>query len=72
MQPDRYERLLSGAYEVVQTVTVPVQAAFLRMAVRDTANNGMGSIEIPLPLAVASPDVAGAAPAAQSAQSKKP
>jgi VWFA-related protein len=62
MPPERYERLLKGAYQVVQTVALPVQAAFLRVAVRDVGSNQMGSIEIQLPLAPAPPVAAGAAP----------
>ncbi len=62
----RYERLLKSAYTVVQTVAVPVQAAFLRMAVRDLGNNQMGSIEIQLPLSAAPSVADGAASAAHT------
>jgi len=61
MPPERYERLLKGAYQVLQTVAVPEQAAFLRLAIRDSDANHMGSLEVRLPLAAV------AAPAQQSA-----
>jgi VWFA-related protein len=69
--PDRYERLLHGDYQVAQTVAVPAQAAFLRLAVRDSNVNHMGSIEIQLPLA-AVPVAAAAGGAAPAAPSTKP
>ncbi len=72
MPPERYERLLNSSYQLVQTVSIPVQAASLRMAVRDAASNQMGSIEIPLPLSPAQPIVTGAASAVQTARPKKP
>lgn len=72
MPPERYERLLKSAYQVVQTVAVPVQTAFLRMAVRDVGNNQMGSIEIQLPLAPAPPLAAGSTPVAQTPPPKQP
>ncbi len=59
--PERYERLLKSGYTVVQTAAVPVQAAFLRMAVRDLGNNQMGTIEIQLPLSATQSVAAGAA-----------
>ena len=48
--PDRYARSQSDGYQVVQTVAVPVQAASLRLGIRDAATNHMGSIEVHLPL----------------------
>lgn len=71
MPPERYERLLKSAYQVVQTVAVPAHAAFLRMAVRDMGSNQMGSIEIQLPLAPAQPLPTGATPAVQTPQPKQ-
>jgi hypothetical protein len=49
--PDRYDRLLNSGYQVVQTVAVPMQAASLRLAVRDASTNHMGSLEVRLPIA---------------------
>jgi VWFA-related protein len=53
--PGRYERLRAGGYEVVQTVAVPLRAAYLRLAVRDISTGHMGSLELRLPLAAAMP-----------------
>jgi hypothetical protein len=71
MPPERYERLLKGAYQVLQTVAVPTQAEYLRLAVRDSNANHMGSIEVQLPLA-AVPATAAPAPAPQSSQPHTP
>ena len=68
MPPERYERLLKGAYQVVQTVAVPTQAEFLRLVVRDSNANHMGSIEVQLPLA-AVPATASSAPESQAPNS---
>jgi hypothetical protein len=69
--PERYERLLKSGYTVVQTAAVPVQATFLRMAVRDLGNNQMGSIEIQLPLSATQSVAAGAAPAVHAPPPKQ-
>jgi VWFA-related protein len=47
---ERYTHMQSSGYEAVQSVAVPVQAASLRIAVRDTASNYLGSTEVRLPL----------------------
>ncbi len=49
--PERYQHLQNSGYQVVQTFAVPVEALSLRLAVRDTATNRIGSMEIRLPLA---------------------
>lgn len=69
--PERYERLLKSGYTVVQTAAVPVQAAFLRVAVRDLGNSQMGSVEIQLPLAEIPQDAVGGV-SAQHASPAKP
>ncbi len=69
--PERYERLLKSGYTLVQTAAVPVQAAFLRMAVRDLGNNQMGSIEIQLPLSATQSVTVGAAPPVDAAPPKQ-
>ena len=72
MPPERYERLLKGAYQVLQTVAVPTQAEFLRLGVRDSNANHMGSIEVQLPLAAVPATAAPAAPAPQSSKPHTP
>ncbi len=48
---ERYLRIeRAGSYQVVQTVAVPLNAASLRIAIRDLHSNHIGSLEIPLPL----------------------
>jgi hypothetical protein len=47
----RYAKLASDGYHVVQSIAVPVTAASLRLAVRDTRANRVGSLEVQLPLA---------------------
>src|ERR1035441_10665027 len=44
-------KLASDGYHVVQSIAVPVTAASLRLAVRDTRANRVGSLEVQLPLA---------------------
>lgn len=44
--------LRSGAYRVRHEFDIPSGAAFLRVAVQDVVGQRMGSVEIPLPLAV--------------------
>jgi VWFA-related protein len=51
IQPDRYLRMQNEGYQLLQMIDVPVQAVSLRLAVRDTLANHMGSLEIRLPLA---------------------
>jgi VWFA-related protein len=56
IHPGRWELIEDGGYHVPLNVLVPVQARSLRLAVRDTANNRLGSLEVSLPLArVAAP-----------------
>jgi VWFA-related protein len=48
---DRYAKLASDGYHVVQSVAVPVTASSIRFAVRDIRGNRVGSLEVQLPLA---------------------
>jgi VWFA-related protein len=48
---DRYAKLVSDGYHVVQSVSVPVTATTIRFAVRDAKSNRVGSLEVQLPLA---------------------
>lgn len=47
----RYSKLADEGYHVAQTFIVPVTAASVRLAVRDTHSNRIGSLEVRLPLA---------------------
>ena len=47
----RYALLPDEGYHLYQTVTIPLAASSVRLAVRDTVANRIGSIEVPLPLA---------------------
>jgi VWFA-related protein len=47
----RFALLQDEGYHLYQTVAIPVTAAAVRVAVRDTTDNRIGSLEIPLPLA---------------------
>jgi VWFA-related protein len=47
----RYALIPEEGYHLYQTVTIPVTASSVRLAVRDTAANHIGSLEVPLPLA---------------------
>jgi hypothetical protein len=47
----RYAKLLDAGYHAVQTVAVPVNAASIRLAVRDARSNRVGSLEVRLLLA---------------------
>lgn len=51
IQPDRYLRMQTEGYQLIQMIDVPVQAVSLRLAVRDVSTNHMGSLELRLPLA---------------------
>jgi hypothetical protein len=42
----RYAKLLDAGYHAVQTVAVPVNAASIRLAVRDARSNRVGSLEV--------------------------
>jgi len=48
--PQRYAVIPQEGYHLFQTVTIPVTAASVRLAVRDTAANRVGSLEVLLPL----------------------
>jgi hypothetical protein len=48
---DRWSQMQQEGYHVPMAVQIPVQARSLRLAVRDVANNHVGSLEIALPLA---------------------
>jgi VWFA-related protein len=48
---DRYAKLASDGYHVVQSVAVPVTASSIRFAVRDIRGNRVGSLEVQFPLA---------------------
>ena len=50
IQPERYQIMLTSGYHMMQKIAVPVQASFLRMAVRDVKADHLGSLEIALPL----------------------
>jgi VWFA-related protein len=47
----RFATLSDEGYHLYQTVAIPVTAASLRLAVRDTSDNRIGSLEVQLPLA---------------------
>lgn len=47
----RYALIPQEGYHLYQTVTIPVTASSVRLAVRDVAANHIGSLEVPLPLA---------------------
>jgi VWFA-related protein len=49
--PQRYEQISKEGYHLYQTVTIPVTASSVRLAVRDVAANHIGSLEVQLPLA---------------------
>jgi VWFA-related protein len=49
--PQRYALIPEEGYHLYQTVTIPVTASSVRLAVRDVAANHIGSLEVPLPLA---------------------
>jgi VWFA-related protein len=52
IHPDRWQEIeQSGGYHVPLGVEVPVQARFLRIAVRDMSSGRIGSLEVSLPLA---------------------
>jgi VWFA-related protein len=59
IKPEQYEQLLNKAYEIVQVFYVPVNAASLRLAIRDGNTNRMGSLEVHLPLVPEPPADAG-------------
>ena len=48
--PQRYALIPEEGYHLYQTVVIPVTAASVRLAVRDTAANRVGSLEVQLPL----------------------
>jgi hypothetical protein len=48
--PQRYALMPEEGYHLFQTVVIPVTAASVRLAVRDTVANRVGSIEVQLPL----------------------
>lgn len=50
---ERYKLMQSVGYQFVQAIDVPVQAAFMRLAVRDLSDNRLGCLELRLPLAPA-------------------
>jgi hypothetical protein len=45
------DQLKKEGYQAFQNVYVPVEAASLRIAVRDSLSSRIGSLEVPLPLA---------------------
>jgi hypothetical protein len=47
---NRYKLIPEEGYHLYQTVVIPVTASTVRLAVRDTAANRVGSLEVPLPL----------------------
>lgn len=47
----RYALIPTEGYHLFQTVTIPVTASSVRLAVRDVAANHIGSLEVQLPLA---------------------
>lgn len=47
----RYALIPTEGYHLYQTVTIPVTASSVRLAVRDMAANHIGSLEVQLPLA---------------------
>jgi VWFA-related protein len=49
--PQRYALIPQEGYHLYQTVTIPVTASSVRLAVRDMAANHIGSLEVRLPLA---------------------
>jgi VWFA-related protein len=49
--PQRYALIPEEGYHLYQTVTIPVTASSVRLAVRDMAANHIGSLEVQLPLA---------------------
>jgi VWFA-related protein len=51
----RFAHLQDTGYRVIQTVAVPVNAASLRLAVRDVLANRVGSLEVNLPLTKSPP-----------------
>jgi VWFA-related protein len=59
----RYAQVLSNGYHVVQSIAVPVTAASIRIAVRDTRANRVGTLEVQLPLATAEARTAAKTPA---------
>ncbi len=56
IHPDRWQEIQqSGGYHVPLGVEVPLQARFLRLAIRDLGSGRIGSLELSLPLAKTSP-----------------
>lgn len=51
IRPDRWQEIeQSGGYHVPLGVEVPVQASFIRIALRDMSSGRIGSLEVSLPL----------------------
>jgi VWFA-related protein len=48
---ERYTVIKNEGYHLVQSVIIPVTASSVRLAVRDTKDNRIGSLEVQLPLA---------------------
>ena len=71
--PESWEPDKQIVYRAMQELVVPVNAASLRVAVRDTSNDRLGSLEIPLPL-VPEAEIEARSPATpvEGAQSVKP
>jgi hypothetical protein len=55
LQPGNYRGMFSAGLRLRQEFDVPVSASFLRLGVADMSNNSIGTLELPLPIAVPNP-----------------
>jgi VWFA-related protein len=58
VKADRYADMEAKGYRMIQVIAVPVQAASIRLAVRDAATGRIGSLEAHLPLKPTPPPAA--------------
>lgn len=49
IRPDRWELMQQGGYHIPLNLLIPTTATSLRLGIRDTANNHLGTLELPLP-----------------------
>lgn len=49
IHPDRWDLMQQGGYHIPLNLLVPTTATSLRLAIRDTTNNHLGTLELPLP-----------------------
>jgi len=52
LKPESYRAALSDGFRIRQELDVPAEASFLRLGVTDLSSSYIGTLEIPLPVAV--------------------